>query len=475
MAPLTSNIPSDKRRPGVFQSFDDYSGARGMGAADRTIVVIGIKTSAGTQPVHTPVLAPESDVATLFGVGSEVDIMVKKVYETLRLLGAAAQVYAVAVAAPSGTAATRTFTVTGPATADGDLIVRIAGRQVRAAVKSGDSANTVAASLKAAIDAMAARLPCTAGVSTNVVTLTHRTTGVNGNDVAIAVDFAPAGLSVATASPVAGVGVASLTSALEALGSRDYLSVAAANHLAQDFTDFATHMTAMWAPARKRYRHGFFGENASLGTATTLAAGANRKDIVVGSYDGSPSLPCEIAAALAAAHQSWRGQVNYNYDGLELPLYPPADASVYDDTEVETAIAGGVTPITVTLEGKAKLERLVTTKATHNGATFENLRDVSVSSTQAHVARLVDAAIQIEIRGQNLDANLLKSLRGTAYRILKDQEEARNLHKVDEHLGELLSASHPSVPVRAQLEIPESVVPNAHQVDVTHRLFVEGA
>ncbi len=472
---LQSNLPSDKRRPGTYHTFDDTSGARGLVPVTRSVACVGIKTSTGTLAVNTPQqVFNEAEADTYAGVGSELSLMVRQVFAELRAQGASCQVWIVAVAAPVNAAATRTLTFTGPATAAGDAVFQIAGRTIHATVKVGDSANTIAATAKAAIDVQAPTLPITAGVASAVVTTTNRVHGVNGNDVVVSAVSAPAGVTIVAANGTAGAGVASLVSALDSLGSRDYLAIAVANHLAQDVTDIGSHMDAMWASGRKRWRHAFMGENGSLATATTLASPANRKEIIIGSYESSPSLPCKIAASLAALSQS-KERPSYNYDGAELQLYPPPDASVFSDDEVETAILGGVTPLTITDAGKAKMERLVTTKATLNSAAFENLRDYAVSATSAYTARQVDAKLAPAMKGKNLDSDFLKQLRDLAYSVLKQMEVLGDLQNVDLHAAELKVGAAANSPSRALVEIPESVVPNCHQIDVTHRLFVEAA
>src|SRR5919106_4880575 len=177
-----SNLPIDKRRPGTFITYDYTSGARGLVPNERSVLLIGMKHSTGTATVNVPIQTyNEREADTYFGVGSEAALMVRMALATVRVLKASApQLWVVPIAEPSGAAATRTLTVTGPATAAGDVVFRLAGRTLRAPVKSGDSANTVAAAIKATIDTMAATsdLPGTAGVSTNVVTFTYRHLGV---------------------------------------------------------------------------------------------------------------------------------------------------------------------------------------------------------------------------------------------------------------------------------------------------------
>ncbi len=472
---LTSNIPSDKRRPGTFVTFDDTSGARGLIPITRATALVGMKTSAGTLAVHTPLqVFNEAEASAAGGVGSELHLMAVKAFEAMRKLGTSVQLWLCAVAAPSSAAATRTFTFSGTATASGDVKLKVAGRLISVPVTSGQSNTTVAAAADAAIATLEPVLPVTAGVSSGVVTTTHRSHGVNGNDVDAEVVSTVAGITVVAADAVAGTGVASLVSALDALGSRDYLTIAVANHLAQDVTDILSHMDSMWAAGKKRWRHAFMGETGTLSTATTLASAANRKELIIGSYEGSPSLPSEIAAELAVLAIS-KERPSYNYDGTELTLYPPADATVYLDSEVETAILGGVTPLTTTDTGAAKLERLVTTKATLSSAAFEPLRDYANSATTAYVARQVDAKATRAMRGKNADERLMNSVRDLAYATLKDIEALGDIHHVDDHKDEILVGAHPSIPTRILLEVPVSPTPNAHQMDTTVRMFVEGA
>ncbi len=474
----TSNIPSDKRRPGTFLTFDFTSGAHGLTPVQRSVALIGMKHSSGTATVNTPVqVANELEANTYFGAGSELALMVRAALATVRKLGASGpQIWCVPIAEPAGTTATRTFTVTGPATASGNAELRVAGRTVLVPIKSGDSANTIAAAIDAAMDTLIAKgeLPGTVGSATNVATFSYRHVGINGADLKASVVSTPAGVSIVAAVGVAGSGVADIQPALDVLGSRDYLAVAIANHAAQDVTDLGEHMDAMWASSKKRWRHAFLAETGSLATATTLASSPNRPEIVVVSFEQGRNLPGEIAAAIATMTQC-RERPSYNWDGTELSLYPTDDSYVYEDAEVETALAGGVTPLTLTDAGNVRLERLITTKATLSGAAFENLRDYQVTATMAYYARQIDAKVAPALQGANADSTLEKKLHDITYAVLKRGEELGDLHHVDDHAAEILVAAHEDIPTRLLIEVPASVVPNAHQADTTMRLYVEAA
>jgi phage tail sheath gpL-like len=401
--------------------------------------------------------------------------MGKKVFEVFKQLGGSSQVYLVPVAAPAGAAATYTFTAVGTPSVTKDLVIKIAGRTINVPVNADDAIATVATAITNAINARLDELPGTAAAALGVSTFTCGVNGVNGNAVAVEVVSQVAGVVVTAAAGVTGSGAIDITTALDALGSRNYQSIAISNNLAADITDIAAHMNDMWGAGTKRFRHAFVGERGSLGTATTLANGAQRKDIVVASYEGSGSLPGEIAAAVAAMRLT-KEKPSQNWDGTLIPLYPPTDALAYIDTEVETALAGGVTPLTKSPTGFAKVERLVTTQTQDSaGNPFENMLDLANSYTLAYYGLQADIAIARAIKGKNLDSDLIKSLFGVVYSVLLLGEDNKDLHNVEAHKGELQVDVHNSLPTRLLVDIPCAVVPNAHQADATMRLIIEGA
>ena len=185
-------------------------------------------------------------------------------------------------------------------------------------------------------------------------------------------------------------------------------------------------------------------------------------------------MPNVLAAAVAAMACS-REAPNYNHDGTVLSAIPPIEnpADVMIDSEVETALAGGVTPITIDeSSGKSKVERLVTTKKAIGSNPFFDLLDIGPSKTIAFAARQVDAVAARVINGRNIDSDLEREVKTRVFNVLKRMEDLDYLQNVDDHAGELRCEKDPNVIGRLLVEIPESVVPNAHQVHAVHRLIV---
>jgi len=477
--PIDTGVPSSTRQPGSFVKFDVTTAARGLVSLTRYGALIGMKTASGTKAVATPVLVSSADEAdTYFGRNSELALMCRAALAEGRRAGRCPEIWAVAVAPPAGVAATFTFTITGPATAAGDLIIKIAGRVIRAAVANGDAQNTIAAALKNAIDTQAATgdLPVTAGVATNVVTVTFPHIGVNGNDVRVSTESTPTGVACTAAAGVTGTGSYDITASLDVLIDKTYRGVAVANHLAADVTDLATYQTARALPGAKAWSYSFMGETGTLATATSLASGANSEYQVIANYEQGPAMPGEVAARLMVARLA-KEQPNLPLSGYELDLPLPPDAYVYTPSEIESALSAGVTPLTPNAtKSKMKVERLVTTRTTLNSAPFDALRDLAVHYALSYMGEQYDAAIRVMMSADEnklVDAETKKRIRSKLIEVARAGEEARIVQNVDAHIGEFVVETDATVKSRVNYDTPNSVVPGLEQVAGVMRLFLE--
>lgn len=471
---IRNTLPSDRRRPGISHEFDKTSGSRALTTIQRRMACVGIKSSAGSATAGVPYqVFSDADADAFFGVGSELALMCRAASLTFATdIGNAAEVWGVAIAAPAGAAATGTLTFSGTATESGDIVFSVAGRLFRAPVSSGAASSVAATAIQTAVNAALFEIPGTIGAAGSVATYTHNHLGVNGNAAKLRVRSLPAGLSVVIVQPSGGTGAVDITASLDSLQTQDYQDIAIANHAAADVTDLQADAAISWGATRKRWRHYYMGENGTLGTATGL--NPNDERIVVVSYELSEAMPNVMAAAIAAM-VSAREAPNYNHDGTELTAIPPIEnpADVFIDSEVETALAAGVTPITVDeTSGRSRVERLVTTKKALGANPFYDLLDIGPSKVMAYTARQVDAAASRLIKGRNIDDDLINEVKIGIYNVLKREEDLRYLQNVDEHAGELRCERDPNVIGRLIVAIPESVVPNCHQVHAVHRLFV---
>jgi phage tail sheath gpL-like len=385
----------------------------------------------------------------------------------------------------AGTANVKTITSTGTATADGNAIVRVAGRTFSVGIRSGDVQNTIATAVSNALKTNLENLPVTVSVATNVVTLTHVTKGVNGLDISVTVDQNVAGNTLAVANTVSGAGVADHQTALDALAPLPFDGVVFANHAAADITEINTDVLSRWSYSEKRWRWYFLGEMGSIGTATSLASSANHQAVLIASMEGCLNTAGEMATALAMGAFS-RDRPNANFDGLKLPLYPPAAATVYTPTEVETAIAAGLTPLTAQIDpftravtdGVAMVERMITTKTTSGSSPFEVLRDLAVSRTGVFLALQLDAAYAQRFGAEaNPDGTLLTDdtlgqIRDMVEGIMRTSQDFNILHNVDADLVKLI-VERDSVSVgRVNVDVSYTVVVGLHQIAYIHRVQI---
>lgn len=471
---IPSALPTNIRRPGAFHQFIPGL-AGGLVALDTRVAIAAIKSSAGTATAAVPVqIFDESDADTKLGKGSEAALMARVAFAQARRSGSMPQLWACPIAAPSGAAAVQTITTTVTTALAGNVVLRIAGRTINVGVSAGDAQNTIAAAIEAAIDTAYAEgnLPVTAGVSTNVVTCTHVTHGVNGNDVDYEVVSAPSGVSVATTQTVAGSAVVDITAALDALMGADFNAVCIANHLAADTADVLANLTTAWGIEYKRWRHIFIGETGSTSTANGLADDIGHKGALVISCENSPSLPGELAVACAIAAVG-KSRPNASLNDEELVIYPPPAASVYTNAEIESLLAGGCTPIVPTSSGvETKIVRLVTTQVLLNGATYDGLRDWGQSSTHAYIARQLDIAWAQRFRQELLDDEVMQRARDMVIEIHEAAQTARILRDVAEFKAQILVEESESAPGRIVLVNPFRVAGPLHQADFLHTHYL---
>lgn len=478
---ILSTVPSSLKRPGSFHEFVHTPAGRGLAPITNRVALLGTKTAAGTATVEQPVQVFDAlDADTKAGKGSPLALMARKALETAQLKGVSPEIWIVPIAEPgAGVAHEKTATVSGPATESGNLVIRIAGRTITVGVTNGDSAATIATALDKAIDAMAADLPVTATAAAVVVTCVHTVKGENGADVSYSLVSKPAGVNVVFANTAnVGAGVIDITLALDSLVDKDYHGIAIENRKAADVTDAKTHNDVQWGVQEKRYRWVFMADTTTISAANTNSVAANTKHIVNICCEGTPSLAGEVAAAAAVAVFA-KERPNANYDAEVLPLFPPAAASAFTNSEIESLLASGTTPLVPTPEGdRLQVVRLCTTKTTEGGAPFEALFDLAPSRTAAFMAKQYDAAYQVGFKQELLTTdpnnanNVLKRIRDVVIEKQRAAEALEYIQNVDTYLAQLLVEKAGAPVGRVLVSAPIEVVSPLHQTVFIHTTYL---
>jgi phage tail sheath gpL-like len=197
----------------------------------------------------------EADADAKAGRGALAAVLLRTGMMQANFSGAAPEFWLCPIAEPAAGAATQwTVTITASNATGGTLIFSIAGRLVVVGISAGDGANSIASAIKAAADAMRSLIPFTASVAANVVTFTHTTRGVNGNDAPFDNVQTPAGVTCTLTQSVPGSGVANITSAVQALYDHRYHAVALSNHAATDIATLIVERAAAWGFAQQNER-----------------------------------------------------------------------------------------------------------------------------------------------------------------------------------------------------------------------------
>jgi phage tail sheath gpL-like len=478
---IPSSLPSSTRKPGVYHEFDFSKSGPALTPLERRVVIVAEKSSAGTATADTPVqLFGEADGDTKCGVGSLAALMNRAAILQAKLSGVGQpEIWAVPLTEPGGgsVAAQYTFTVTGPATASKDLIMEVAGRMITVGVSSGHSANTIASAIGSKFDELGPTLPFTSAVVDNVVTITFRTKGVNGNDVARRNVQLPAGVGVAHAASVAGTGATTIATGLAACYDRRYHGFAFANHVTGDATAILADIATAWGFGVKNFRWAHFGERGSLGTATTLAAAYNDQRAHVLNIEGSGTLPGELAVMDAVAWWA-REAPNANLDAEIIGAAPPVPADVFADSEIESALASGVTPGVPAGNGYCKIVRRVTTQITLSSVPFEPTREPALARTAAFLAEQIDIGLQVALHQRTMwvDPEGANDIYTDARDIIVDKhraaERAGYISDVDSFLPEIRVEKHPDVAGRLVAQDPFAVAGPHHQTACTHVAYL---
>ncbi len=483
---LNTGVSASLRTPQTFHTFSYSFAVPGLTPLPLRVALIGAMLTAGSTAVAGTVYEIDSPQTsdTLFGIGSELALMCRKAFETAKRLGKGPKIFAVPTAESGGVANVQTITSAGAATADGNAIISIAGRIVTVGVRSGDAATTIGTAVLNAILANNENMPVAATAATPVVSLTHRTKGVNGIDVAVSVLQNVAGNTLTVATSVVGTLVTDHQTALDALAPLPMDGIAFANHRAADITEINTDIGSRWSAAEKRFRWYFLGEMGSIGTATSLASSANHQAVLIASMEGCLSTAGEMAAAFAVGVFS-RERPNAIYNGMKLPLSPPPAATVYTGAEVETAIAAGLTPLLAVVdpfsrsvqEQVVKVVRATTTKTTVSSAPFEVLKDIGVSRTGVAIAQQIDAAYEVRFAGDDesdgayLTDDTIGQVKDMIENILRIYEDSGVLRNVEADLVGL-KCLRSATPGRLDNEIPYTVVLGLHQIANIHRVQI---
>ena len=196
---LNPNIP-ETMIPGTYTGYNYYAGPNGLPANIQKVLLIGDVSSAGSLAACKPTeVSSEQEAIALAGSGS----VLMQMYKAAKKAWKYAQISFLCYEVAASSAATWAFTLTGTATAAGQVGVDCNGVQFVTGVAKTDTAAAIAPAPAAEIN-NTPDAPFTAAADSGTVTLTAKCKGAY-------ISTAAGGLNVSAISTATGVTAGSVT------------------------------------------------------------------------------------------------------------------------------------------------------------------------------------------------------------------------------------------------------------------------
>ena len=300
-----NTIPSDLRVP-LFYAEVDNSQANSGGSNMPRLIVAQVNDDATATEIGQLTLVSSLGLAKSIGGNGSI---LAQMYDTWRRNDPAGEVWCLPIKA-TGTKASGTVTITGTATAGGELNLYVGGRRVRATVTKGATPTAAAVALAAAVNAVG--LAVTAVAAVGVVTLTCKWSGLSGNDLMLQLngqgrnngEVTPAGLTAVVAPMTGGVGTPDVAVALASLGDEPFEFICApwADATSLDaWKAFMDDSSGRWSWAKQLYGHVYTAQRGTLGELVALSATRNDQHATIHGFEAAcPEPVWNVAAAYAA-------------------------------------------------------------------------------------------------------------------------------------------------------------------------------
>lgn len=357
-------LPTTTRIPFFSVEFDPTRAAQGPAILQYQVLLIGQRTTAGTVAALVKKrVQTEEQARAWFGEGSQLHLMVRAFLLNCKHV----PLYAIALDDHgSGVQATKTITITGPATADGSMYCYIGGKRITASVANGDVQNNIATALRTAINATP-DLPVTSSVSTNVITLTARNDGEPGNDIDVRFNYNegeafPTGVSAAVATGVTGATNPDVTAALDAIGEEWFQVICAPYKDATNLTIIEDELESRFG--YERMIDGQYicsPDGANYSAIQTFGAGRNSPYVRAAHSYGIPWTSFEYAAAWAAveAASAQSDPAKPQFNQVIKGALAPAVADRFTPSENNSLLFDGISTFYV-VGGKVTIQRAIT-------------------------------------------------------------------------------------------------------------------
>lgn len=408
-----NNIPDTIRTPGVFTEVDNSRALKGLFQNPHKALLIGQKTSSGTEPSEVLYQITSDGLADgFFGAGSQLAIMCNM----FKLNNPNTELYAIALsdaAAAVKASGAIQFSIAlsatgGSLSGNGTYNMLIDGIKVPVVLTSGWSAADCNSAAVAAITEDD-QLPVTGSTNAaSALCIIAKNAGSQGNFIDIRANYYtgqvdPGGFGdSATITAMAGGATdPDLDDVWSVVDGIQFQYVGQPYDGANNLTSLQNELDDRYGPLVDLQGHGFTGVRKSLADASTLGNSENSPHTSIMAAYGSPSGPARWTAALTA-----QAAFNLNQDPAR-PLHylklkgilPPIESARFTQAERNVLLYDGIATWVVDSGGNVVIERCITTYQTNAaGVPDPSYLDVQTLATIAEIryqykARMVNRFI----------------------------------------------------------------------------------
>lgn len=423
---LSANDPV----PGTYVQVNFAQGPSTGSGSPREILLMGNKTTAGAATADTVIYGPdtqvplqtEADAIALFGAGSELHRMFRRVAKVNK----DTTVRAIAVTESGGTAASGVITIATTATGNGNIRVWVGDEFVDTAIASGDTATVIGDAVAVNINAMT-HWPVTAADVTGAVTLTAKNKGPRGNwirfQAAITSGIATTQSASTDAFLTSGATADSNTAALATILAKRYYYIVSAAEDSTQAGALITQVNTQAAPTTGIRQRAFIGSVDTLANITTIATGKNAALAEFTWHKNAPWTPAEIAAnqaAIVALFENSGSSPRCNFAGFgndpDTAAYWVVPAS-RDATaaptraNIKSALNNGISPIGVNANGTTYLVNRITSRSLSGSTVDYRIRDSHKVTISDFFADDLQAKVTLQHSGKKLASDPPKGAR----------------------------------------------------------------
>ncbi|MDG6895040.1 phage tail sheath subtilisin-like domain-containing protein [Volucribacter amazonae] len=454
-----NHIPQSLRKPGVYTEYNNKGAVNSLPNNKQEVLIIAPMTKENAMAFTGAIqIYSDKEAMSYFGAGSWAHLMSKIAIRNNSLLNLSV----IGLKDNSaGVAATATVTLNGTATVIGVMGVNIGGTEYKISVNKSEDAATVANRLTAVINAGEESL-VSATVSSKTITLTAKSKGQIGNEIALSTYNSVSDMTIAATSFTGGQENADIAPALASVAGTKYDVIISAFSDEKNAVALREHLATVSAPLEKKPGIGVLGWRDSLATGTTFTGKLNAERLTVGWYKGCIQGNALIAAgygAIIAGEEDPAKPLN-TLEIKGLSLVDVSNTPLL--TEANQALYNGLTPITM-VNQRVQIMRAITTYTKSATNTDDpSYLDLTTIRTLDYVRKAVEQRLELRFPRDKLSQRTPKKVRSEIIDVLVKMEEAEILENVQSHLAKLM-VERDNVDVnRLNLAIPTDVVNGLH-------------